>query len=78
MSVGENLKTDLNSAGPLVLKSSYATQKYIQIENIYIYTFVFIEKKNPGNPEKIGIAKKKLWVLEKNKEQIWIQRVHFS
>ena len=29
VSVAEKLKTDLNSAGPLVLKSSYATQKYI-------------------------------------------------
>ena len=29
VSVAEKLKTDLNSAGPLVLKSSYATQKSI-------------------------------------------------
>jgi len=49
--VGDKLKADLNSAGPLVLISTYATKKNI-IKKIYIYTFEFIEQKILPNPAK--------------------------
>ena len=69
MRVREKLKTDLNSAGPLVLKSTYATNKYIQIKNICIYFCVYWTK-YPENPEKIGIAKKTAGVGEKRKADL--------
>ena len=68
MSVGDKLKADLNSAGPLVLISTYATKKNL-IKKIYIYTLLNLLNKKSSqilqNSQKIGIAKNTFGVGEK-------------
>ena len=68
MCVGDKLKADLNSAGPLVLISTYATKKKL-IKKIYIYTLLNLLNKKSSqilqSSQKIGIAKNTFGVGEK-------------
>ena len=68
MCVGDKLKADLNSAGPLVLISTYATKKNL-IKKIYIYTLLNLLNKKSSqilqSSQKIGIAKNTFGVGEK-------------
>ena len=70
MCVGDKLKADLNSAGPLVLISTYATKKnLIKKKSIYIYTLLNLLNKKSSqilqSSQKIGIAKNTFGVGEK-------------
>ena len=63
MSVGEKLKTDLNSAGPLVLKSTYATKKYLNWKYIHILLCLLNKKsseswKNKNSEKAVGVGEK--------------------
>ena len=51
VSVGDKLKADLNSAGPLVLISTYATKK-TKLKKIY--TLLYLLSKNPPKSCKIS------------------------
>ena len=63
MSVGIKLKVDLHSAGPLVLKSTYATKKYVNLKYIHILLSLLNKKsweswKNKNSKKTVGVGEK--------------------